>query len=139
MQIQPYVFLEGRAEEAIEFYQKVLGAQVDMLMRVDEAPEPPAPGMYPPGSGQKILHAGVRIGESVLMLSDGRCSGAPTFQGFSLSLNASDGAQAERVFAALADAGQVYQPLIKTFFSSHFGMLADRFGVPWMVTVPQLN
>jgi PhnB protein len=139
MQIQPYLFIEGCAEEAIEFYKKVLGATVDMLMRVDEAPEPPAPGMHPPGSGQKILHATVHIGESVVMLSDGRCSGKPNFQGFSLSLNATDGAQAERLFAALADGGQIYQPLIKTFFSSHFGMLADRFGVPWMVTVPQKN
>ena len=137
MQVQPYLFFEGRAEEAIEFYRRTLGAEVQMLMRNRESPEPPPPGMLPPGSEEKVMHASLRIGDSVVMASDGRCSGKPDFRGVSLSITVADDAAAERTFAALADGGQVHMPLAKTFFSSRFGMLADRFGVPWMVVVAQ--
>jgi PhnB protein len=135
MQIQPYLFFDGRCEEAIGFYRKALGAEVAQLLRFKDSPEPPQPGMVPPGSENKVLHASLRIGDTTVLASDGQCMGRPTFQGFSLSLTASTDAEAERLFTALGDGGQVQMPLTKTFFSSRFGMVADRFGVAWMVYV----
>jgi PhnB protein len=136
MQIQSYLFFDGRCEEAIEYYRKALGAEVTMLLRFQDSPEPPQPGMVPPGSGNKVMHSSFRIGETTVMASDGHCQGKPSFQGFSLSLTVPNEAEADRKFAALADGGQVRMPLAKTFFSPRFGMVADRFGVSWMVIVP---
>jgi len=133
MQVQPYLFFDGRCEEAINFYKQALGAQVEMMMRFKESPEPPQPGMVPPGTEDKIMHASFRIGDSVIMGSDGRCMGQPKFDGFALALSGANQSEAERLFAALADGGQVQMPLTKTFFSPSFGMVADRFGVNWMV------
>jgi PhnB protein len=135
MQVQSYLFFDGRCEEAIEFYKRTLGAKIETLIRFKESPEPPRPGMCPPGSEDKVMHASLRIGETTVMASDGRCNGKPSFQGFSLSLNAKDAAEADRLFAALGDGGLVQMPLAKTFFSSRFGMVADRFGVSWMIIV----
>ena len=135
MQVQPYLFFDGRCEEAIEFYRRALGAEVMMLMRFKDSPEPPAPGMVPPGAEDKVMHLSFRVGDTVIMASDGRCQGQPGFQGYSLSLTVPDDGEAERRFAALADGGQVQMPLTKTFYSSRFGMVADRFGVSWMVIV----
>jgi len=137
MQVQPYLFFDGRCEEAVEFYKSKLGAKVEMLMRYKDSPEPPQPGMVPPGSDNKVMHTCLRIGDTAVMASDGNCKGKPSFQGFSLSLDARDEADAKRLFAALAEGGQVNMPLCKTFFSPAFGMVADRFGVQWMVIVPQ--
>jgi PhnB protein len=133
MAVQPYLFFDGRCEEAVEFYKRALGAEVTMLMRYKDSPEP-QPGMVKPGYENKIMHANFRIGESVVMAADD-CSGHPTFQGFSLSLTVKNEAEADRAFAALADGGQIRMPLTKTFFSPRFGMLADRFGIGWMVHV----
>ncbi|HJU21797.1 MAG TPA: VOC family protein [Casimicrobiaceae bacterium] len=135
MKVEPYLFFDGRCEEAIELYRKVLGASVDMLMRFKDSPEPPRPGMMPPGSENKIMHASLRIGDARIMASDGQCQGKPHFDGFSLSITAKDEAEAKRIFGALSEGGQVRMPLTKTFFSPSFGMLADRFGVGWMVIV----
>jgi PhnB protein len=135
MQVQVYLFFAGRCEEAVEFYKKTLGAEVMMLMRFKDSPEPPQAGMIPPGSDDKVMHTSLRIGDTIVMASDGRCEGAPSFQGFSLSLTVADEAEAERVFAALAEGGQVQMPLSKTFWSLRFGMLSDRFGVGWMISV----
>ena len=135
MQVQPYLFFDGRCEEAIEFYKRALGVKVEMLMRFKDNPEPPQPGMSPPGSDDKVMHACFRIGETAVMASDGRCQGKPSFQGFTLSLTVDSAAEADRLFAAVGDGGQVQMPLTKTFFSSRFGMVADRFGVSWMVLV----
>jgi len=137
MLVQSYLFFDGRCEEALEFYRKKLGAEVTMLMRFKDSPEPHQPGMVSPGSENKVMHASFRIGETTVMASDGRCLGKPSFQGFALSLTVADDAEAERMFAALGDGGQVQMPLTKTFFSSRFGMVADRFGVSWMVLVKQ--
>ncbi|WP_237215141.1 VOC family protein [Falsiroseomonas oryziterrae] len=133
MQVQPYLFLDGRAEEAMAFYRRVLGAEVTTLMRFRDAPDPPPPGAVAPGSEDKVMHAEMRIGETVVMLSDGRCGGQPAFQGVSLALSVADAAEADRIFAALADGGQVQMPIGATFFSPRFGMVADRFGLSWMV------
>jgi PhnB protein len=133
MQIQPYLFFDGRAEEAIEFYKRALGAKVEMLMRFKDSPEAPPPGAVPPGSENKVMHATLTIGGATIMASDGECAGKPSFSGVSLSLGVKDDAEAKRVFDALADGGKVQMPLGKTFFASSFGMVADRFGVPWMV------
>jgi PhnB protein len=135
MKVQPYLFFDGRCEEALEFYRKTLGAEVTMLMRFKDSPVPPQPGMCPPGSGDKVMHAAFRIGDTELMASDGHCLGKPSFQGFSLSLTAADAAEADRLFAAIVDGGQVQMPLSETFFSPRFGMAADRFGVAWMIIV----
>jgi PhnB protein len=135
MPVTPYLFFDGRCEEAIEFYRTKLGAEVTMLTRFEDAPEPHQPGMIPPGGENKVMHASLRIGDSAVLASDGRCQGKPEFKGFALSLTAASDADAERLFAALGDGGQVQMPLTKTFFSSGFGMVADRFGVSWMVYV----
>jgi PhnB protein len=135
VQVQPYLFFNGRCEEAIEFYQRALGARVNMLMRYKDGPEPAQPGMIPPGSEDKVMHADLAIGGTAVLASDGRCDGQPKFDGFSLSLTVADDATAERLFNALAEEGKVDLPLAKTFFSPRFGMVADRFGVHWMVYV----
>lgn len=132
--IQPYLFLDGKCEEAIEFYKKALGAEVNMLMRFKESPEPPQPGCGPV-DGNKIMHAQIRIGESVILASDGRNSGKPNFEGFALSLIVPKAADADEAFAALSEGGKVQMPLEKTFFFERFGMVSDRFGVFWMVLV----
>ena len=135
MQVQPYLFFDGRCEEAIEFYRAKLGAEVTMLMRFKDSPEPHQPGMIPPGAENKVMHAHLRIGDTAVLASDGRCQGKPNFQGFALSLTAPTDADADRLFAGLSEGGQVQMPLAKTFFSSRFGMVIDRFGVSWMVYV----
>ena len=136
MKVQPYLFFDGRCEEALSFYRSALGATVGMLMRFKESPEPPPPGAHPPGSEDKILHASFRVGDAELMASDGHCSGQTNFKGFALSLTVADEAEADRRFNALAEGGSVQMPLAKTFFSPRFGMVTDRFGVMWMVMVP---
>ena len=135
MPIEPYLFFNGRCEEAIEFYKRVLGAHVTMLMRFKDSPEPPPPGMLPPGSEEKVMHASIHIGDAVMMASDGRCTGQTSFQGFALSLTAADENDAKQKFGALAEGGQVQMPLGQTFWSSCFGMVVDRYGVEWMVSV----
>jgi PhnB protein len=135
MQVQPYVFFDGRCEEAINFYRKAIGAEVTMMMRFKESPEPHQPGMLPPGAENKVMHAALKIGDSTILASDGRCLGKPNFQGFALSLTVANEAEADRAFKALGEGGQVQMALAKTFFSARFGMLADRFGVAWMVYV----
>ncbi len=133
MLVQPYLFFDGHCEEAIEFYRGKLGAKVEMMMRFSDSPVPPQPGMVPPGAENKIMHASFRIGETEVMASDGRCLGKADFQGFSLSITAPTVPEAERLFAALSEGGQVQMPMGKTFFASAFGMVGDRFGVSWMV------
>jgi len=133
--VQTHLCFEGRCEEAIEFYRRALDAEVLMLLRFKDSPEPPQPGMCAPGSDNKVMHARMLIGGAMVMASDGRCSGKPSFQGFSMSVTVATDAEAEKRFAALADGGQIHMPLAKTFFSSRFGMVADRFGVSWMVLV----
>jgi PhnB protein len=136
MQIQPYLFFDGRCEEAADYYRRTLGAEVTMLMRFkDGPPQPTGQCVVPPGVEDKVMHMSLRIGETTVLASDGQCQGKPSFQGFSLSLTVPSEAEAERLFAALGDGGQVQMPLAKTFFSPRFGMVADRFGVSWMVYV----
>ena len=137
MQIQPYLFFDGRCEEAIAFYRKAVGAEVQMLMRFKDAPAEAKCEQMSPGTDNKVMHAALKIGETQVLASDGRCQGKPSFQGFGLALNATNEAEADRVFNALADGGQVQMPLGKTFFSPRFGMVADKFGVLWMVIVEQ--
>lgn len=134
MQIQPYLFFEGRCDEAVEFYKKTLGAKVEMLMRFKESPDPNA---CTANNADKVMHCSMKIGDTAVMASDGHASGKPEFKGFSLSISAKDDAEARRLFGALSEGGTVRQPLIKTFFSSSFGMVADKFGVGWMVVVAQ--
>jgi PhnB protein len=134
MQVQPYLFFDGRCEEALDYYRRALGAEVTSLMRFKEMPNP-QPGMIPPGTEDKVMHASFRIGDVSALASDGRCLGKPNFQGFSLALTVPSETDAERLFAALGDGGQVQMPLAKTFFSPRFGMVADRFGVGWMILV----
>lgn len=137
MYIQPYLFFDGHCDEAIAFYRQALGAEVLMLMRFGEGPEGNAEcpgGTAPPAD--KVMHACLQIGQTQVFLSDGFSAGKPEFKGISLSLSAADDAEAKRLFDALAEGGEIQQPLMPTFFSSSFGMLTDRFGVSWMLVVP---
>jgi PhnB protein len=137
MQVQPYLNFDGRCEEAIDFYRQALGAKVEMMLRNKENPQPPPPGSTPPGNENKILHASVRIGDTVIGASDGYCTGKLAFQGITLTLQVANEGEADRLFNALANGGQVQLQLTRTFFSPRFGMVADRFGVAWMVYVVQ--
>lgn len=140
MQVQPYIFFEGRCEEAVNFYKTALNAEVTMLMRYKENPEPQSSGdgcgpnaaKIPPDS---VMHASFRIGETEIMASDGMASGKAEFKGITLSLNPTSEAEAKRIFTALSEGGTVNMPLTKTFFSPLFGMVADKFGVSWMVNL----
>ena len=134
MQTQVYLFFEGRTEEALDFYKKTLGIEVEMLMRYKDAP-PDAREGCAPGSENKVMHSCFKLGDQRVMASDGYAKGNPEFKGFSLSLAAKDQAEAEKVFGALSEGGQVQQPLIQTFFSPKFGMVQDKFGVGWMILV----
>lgn len=135
MHIQPYLFFNGRAEEAAGFYQRVLAAEVMHLVRFSDSPQPPDPESVPAGSQDKVMHMCLRIGDSTVMGSDGCAAGEPDFKGFSITLTVDDEPEVERLFAALGDGGEVQMPLEKTFFSPRFGMVADRFGVSWMLLV----
>jgi PhnB protein len=132
MQVQPYLFFDGRAEEAVEFYKRTLGAEVGMLMRWKDSPDK---SMCTPANENKVMHASLTIGETRVMASDGRNGGKPDFKGFALSVNAKDETDADRMFNALSAGGQVTMPMSKTFFSPRFGMCADKFGVGWMIIV----
>jgi PhnB protein len=133
--VQPYLFFGGRCEEALEFYRKTIGAQVEMLMRHEESPEPPPPGMLAEGFENKIMHSSFRVGATTIMASDGCSPEEGNFNGFMLSLTVPGEADADRVFGALSEGGNVKMPLSKTFWSPKFGMLTDRFGLGWMITV----
>lgn len=135
--IQPYLFFGGRCDEALDFYRSALGATIDIVMRFKDSPDPLPPGMLQPGFENKVMHTCFRVGNNAIMASDG-CKEGSNFSGFSLSLSVQTEAEADRVFALLAEGGQIQMPLCKTFWSPRFGMLTDRFGVAWMVlTLPQ--
>jgi PhnB protein len=132
MQVQPYLNFDGRCDEALDFYTKAIGAKVGMLMRFKDAPDK---SMISPGSEDKVMHSQLQVGDTALLMSDGRCTGKANFHGIALALSVDTEADAEKIFTALADGGQVQMPLAKTFFSPRFGMLADKFGVGWMILV----
>ncbi len=133
--IQPYVFFGGRCEEAIEFYQQALGAQLQTMMRFGESPDPTPEGMLPAGFEEKIMHSALQIGQSIIMLSDG-CEEGGTPAGFSLSITLPTEQEARKAFEALSAGGQVRMPMCQTFWSPCFGMVQDQFGIDWMVTIP---
>jgi PhnB protein len=135
MHVQPYLFFDGRCDEALDFYKKTLGATVDMLMRFKEAPDQ---SNVTPDSREKVMHCAFHVGDTQVLASDGHCAGKPTFQGFGLALTAKDDAEAERLFADLGNGGQVQMPMGETFFATRFGMVADKFGVGWMVLKPKM-
>ena len=137
MTVQSYVFFDGRCEEALQFYGRALDATVTFLMRNKESPDPHPPGMLPPGSENKIMHAQFRIGDTEVMASDGHCGGSPKFDGFSLAITVHDDATAKKRFDALAEGGKVQMPLQSTFFATSFGMVQDKFGIGWMVMAPK--
>jgi PhnB protein len=132
MPVHPYLFFEGRCEEAARFYQEALGAEIVMLMRFKDSPDQ---SMVPSGGAEKVMHMTMRIGGDTIMASDGRCAGEPRFEGFALSLSPPNRQEAERIFAALAEGGQVQMPLTETFFSPCFGVVADKYRVSWMIYV----
>ena len=140
MLVQSYLFFNGRCEEALEFYRKALGAQVTMMMRFKENPEPMTDGCGPDGGPgpdpNSIMHASFKIGETEVMASDGMGGGKAEFKGFSLSVSAASDAEAQRLFKLLGEGGKVEMPMAKTFFASSFGVVVDRFGVSWMVIKP---
>ena len=137
MNVQPYLFFDGRCEEAAAFYQQAIGAEIVFKMHYNESPEPHPPGMVPPGFEGKVMHASVKVGDVSVLASDGRCEGKPDFKGFALTISTKTEAEADKLFGALSAGGQVQMPLTKTFFAPKFGMCADKFGVGWMVLVAQ--
>ncbi|MEJ2378818.1 MAG: VOC family protein [Pseudolabrys sp.] len=132
MHVQPYLFFDGRCEEAIEFYKQAIGAEQGMLMRWKDSPDK---SMCTPENENKVMHAQFSVGDTTVMASDSRNTGNPKFEGFALAIGAKDEAEVDRMFNALADGGAVSMPLAKTFFSPRFGMLADKFSVHWMLLV----
>jgi PhnB protein len=132
MQVQPYLFFDGRCDEAIEFYKKAIGAKVGMLMRWKDSPDK---SMCTASNADKVMHAQFQVGETAILASDGRNSGQPKFDGFALTIAVQNEAEADQMFGALGEGGQVTMPMSKTFFSPRFGMLADKFGVHWMILV----
>ena len=134
MNIQVYLFFDGRCEEALAFYQEALGAEMEMLMRFNESPDPLPPPMDGPEFAEKVMHASFKVGDSVVMASDGHCGGNANFNGFCVALNVANPKEAEARFNALAEDGTITMPIAKTFWSPRFGMVADKFGVPWMVS-----
>ncbi len=134
MNVQPYLFFDGRCDEALDFYKTTLGATVDMLMHFKDAPDQ---SMVTPESREKVMHCAFHVGDTQVLASDGHCAGKPTFQGFGLALSAKDNAEAERLFADLGNGGQVQMPMTETFFATRFGMVADKFGVGWMILAGQ--
>lgn len=133
--ITPYLFFGGRCEEALEFYRTALGAEIEMIMRFSESPEPTPPGMLQPGFEKKVMHSSFRIHGIPLMASDG-CNDRSKCEGFKLALAVTGEADAKKAFEALSDGGRVEMPLCKTFWSPCFGMVTDKFGIEWMVMVP---
>mgnify|MGYP002777133647 FL=1 len=132
--LHPYLFFGGNCAEALEFYRTALGAQIDVIMRYNEAPDPPPPGMLPPGYENKVMHASFHLGTNMIMASDG-CGEVGGFNGFMLSLSVPTEAEADRLFGALEQGGKVEMPLGKTFWSPRFGMVRDRFGLGWMINL----
>ena len=130
MHVNPYLMFDGRTEEALEFYKETLGAEVTALMRFSDNPEP---GYNPPDSADKVMHCTFKIGNQELMASDGDCAGKGEFKGISLTLTLATPADAEEYFAALSTSGQIQMPMSETFFAERFGIVADKFGVSWMV------
>jgi len=139
MQVQPYLYFDGKTEEALKFYADKLGAKVEVMLRFSDAPKGsmPAegsPGGPPPGSAGKVMHSNFRIGDTQIMASDGMCGGSAEFKGISLTITVPEEKEAERLFAAItSDGGKVQMPMTETFFSTRFGMGADKFGVNWMI------
>ena len=131
MQVQPYLFFDGRCDEALDFYKKAVGAKVEARMSWKDCPDQ---GGCKPGNENKVMHAAFKVGDATVLASDGNCEGKPEFKGFSLTISAKTEAEADKMFAALSDGGEVQLPLTKTFFSPKFGMCADKFGIPWMVS-----
>jgi PhnB protein len=134
MQVQPYLFFDGKCDEALAFYKKAVGAEPNMVMRYKDAPDQ---SMIKPETKDKVMHASVKLGDTMVLMSDGHCQNQAHFQGFSLAVTAKDETEAERVFGGLSDGGNVTMPMAKTFFSPRFGMLTDKFGVGWIVLVGQ--
>ena len=132
MHVQPYLFFDGRCDEALDFYKKAIGADVKMLMRWKDSPDK---SMCTQDNADKLMHSQFQIGDTTVMASDGRNQGQPKFDGFALSIIAKTESEADKIFGALGDGGQVTMPMSKTFFSPRFGMLADKFGVHWMILV----
>lgn len=134
--IQPYLFFRGRCEEAIEYYKKVLGAEVLMMMRFGDNPDQPGCDVVPAEFANRIMHASLRIAGTDVMMSDGMKSGPLDFECMSLSLAVWVEAECDRIYNALAADGTVQMPIGPTFFAKRFGAVADKFGVSWMIIVP---
>ena len=133
MKVQAYISFHGHCEEALEFYKKSVGAEVTGLMRWKESPDA---AMKPPhGFEEKVMNASFRIGDTALMADDSPGASPAEFKGMTLAIEVADDAEARRVFTALGEGGKVTMALMKTFWTSSFGMLTDQFGVPWMVNV----
>jgi PhnB protein len=139
VKVQTYLFFDGRCDEALAFYKQAVRAEVGALMRFkDGPPADPANcgggGMAQP-PGDKVMHGEMKVGDTTVLISDGNCGGNAKFDGFALTIAVPTEAECDKLFNALADGGKVIMPAARTFFSPKFGMVADRFGVTWMILV----
>jgi PhnB protein len=136
MKLNPYLLFDGDCEAAFKFYEQALGAKTQSLMRFSEAPKQPgaADCRMPAGFNDKVLHARIAIGDQIVMASDAPTGHYDKPSGTRLTLNFDKPSEAERVFHTLAEGGKVDMPIAKTFFAERFGMLSDRFGIPWMIS-----
>ena len=130
--VQPYVFFNGRCDEALKFYEAAIDAKVNLILRFKDSPEPVPAEQVPANFDDKIMHCCFKVCGCDIMASDG-CEEGAKFDGFSLSITVEDEATAHRYFNALAEGGKVEMPMGKTFWSPCFGMVTDQFGMSWMI------
>ena len=136
MHVLPYLFFNGRCEEALAFYSKTIGAKAEGMMRFSQNPDQ---STTTPANKDKVMHAQFKLGDSMIFVSDGMATGKTNFDGFSLAIAADSEADAKQMFGALGEGGAVTVPLSETFFAKSFGMLKDRFGVSWMLIVQKVS
>jgi PhnB protein len=129
MQINPYLTFGGQCAEAFRFYAQTLGGTLE----VQTHGESPMAGQVPESWNDLVLHARLVVGDEILMGSDRPPDDTAAMQGFSVSVSVDDPTEADRIFAALAEGGNVTMPIAESFWAARFGMLVDRFGTPWMV------
>lgn len=133
---KPYLYLSGQCDEALAFYQQHLGATISMLIRFNESPKP-LPTDLPDGYEDKVMHCEFSVGDMSIMASDGCKESTGEFRGFSLTLTIADEAYARQAFQALSEGGEVNMPLSETFWSPLYGQVTDKFGISWMIMLPE--
>ncbi|WP_250124683.1 VOC family protein [Chroococcidiopsis sp. CCMEE 29] len=138
MKLNPYLMFNGQCEAAFKFYEQCLGGKITTMMPYGESPEPLMTDQLTPEWRNKIMHVSLTIGDQELMGSDSPPEYDEEAKGFSVSISLNDPIEGERIFNTLAENGTVRMPFQQTFWAYRFGMLVDRFGIPWMINCDQV-